>query len=202
MRCFLVRQTGFGLLLVAALCIPLQACAEGWTFDDARADWQEFALGFVASYAAHEAGHILVAKSKGYEVGHNGISIVYPHAQFTHADQLQIASAGFQTQWLLDEAAFHDLQEPRRKPGNFGAGMICSQLGTTLAYLTVLKNHPRGDIAGMSQATGLSHDRLALIMAVPGLLDGWRLFGNDVPAWVPKIAVVSKSVRFAWIWTY
>ncbi len=195
------KRFGCWVLLVA-LWIPLQVCAEGWTLNDARADWEDFALGFATSLAAHETGHFVVAKSKGYQVSHVGLSITYPHAHFTPADQLQIASAGFQTQWLLDEVAFHDLDEPKRKPSNFGAGMVCAQLGTTLAYLTFLKDHPRGDIAGMSEATGLSHDRLALIMAVPGLLDAWRLFGDDVPAWVPKVAVTSKGVNMAWIWTY
>ena len=190
------------VVLWAVLFAPMNARAEAWTLDDARSGFGDFALGFAASLAAHEAGHFVVAKSKGYEVGHDGLSIIYPHAQFTHPDQLQIASAGFQTQWLLDEVALQDRGASKRKPTNFGAGMVCAQLGTTLAYLTFLKNHPRGDIVGMSQATGLSNDRLALLLAVPGLLDAWRLFDTDVPQFVPQIAVMSKGVNMVWIWTY
>lgn len=190
-----------GLVFVAAL-IPVSACGEGWSFDDAQSGWDDFALGFASSLAAHEAGHIVVAKSKGSNVSYDGLSIVYPSAKFSRADHLQVASAGFQTQWMLDELVLHDRDEPRRKPGNFGAGVVCAQIGTTLAYLTVLKNHSRGDIAGMSQATGMSNDRLVLLVAIPGILDAWRLFGNDVPRSIPQLALIGKGTYLAWIWTY
>ena len=201
MRLVLDRLLGVLALLVSALVSP-GACGEGWSFGDVGSEWDDFALGLASGLAAHEAGHYLVAKSKGYKVGHDGLSIIYPGAKFTAADQTRIASAGFQTQWMLNELVLHDRDEPRRKPGNFGAGMLCAQIGTMLAYLTVLKDHPRGDIAGLSEATKLSNDRLALMLAIPGLLDAWRLFGNDVPRWVPQLSQVSKGIGMTWIWAY
>jgi hypothetical protein len=188
------------VLLVSLL--PMGTRAEGWSFDDVDSEWGQFALGFAGSLAAHEAGHYVVARSRGYEVSHDGLSIVYPNARFTPADQFRVASAGFQTQWVLNELVLHDRGEPRRKPGSFGAGMLCAQIGTTLAYLTVLKDHPQGDIAGLSAATRLSNDRLALLFAVPGLLDAWRLFGDDVPSWVPQLSLAAKGAGMTWIWTY
>jgi hypothetical protein len=80
--------------------------------------------------------------------------------------------------------------------------VVCSYLGVSLAYLTFLKNQDQGDVNGMSHATGLSRDRIALMMAVPAVLDAWRLFGDDVPVWVPTLSVMSKGIGATWIWTY
>ena len=85
-----------------------------------------FMLGLASGIGAHELGHYVVATSKGYRVGYDGLSIVYPSATFTDADHLQVASAGFQTQWLMAELALRDHNGNEVKPGNFGAGMVCA----------------------------------------------------------------------------
>ncbi len=182
----------------------MNAYGEGWSFDDTRPEWGRFALGFVSGIVAHEAGHYVVATSEGYKVGHDGLSIVYPGAVFTASDHLQVASAGFQTQWLLTELILRDRagKEMKEPPGNFGAGVVCAHLGITLAYMTVLKNHKLGDIAGMAQATGRTNNQIALALAIPGVLDTWRLFGNQVPEWVPYVSVLGKGIGLARIWTY
>jgi len=203
MKSFRARHCRFILMLASAL-LPLNSHGEGWSFDDARPEWERFALGFVSGVLAHEAGHYLVATSKGYKVSHDGFSIVYPGAVFTDPDHLQVASAGFQTQWLVSELVFRNSngREMKAPPGNFGAGVVCAHLAITFAYLTVLKDHKQGDIAGMAQATGRSNNQLALVMAIPGVLDAWRLFGNDVPEWVPQVSLLGKGVGIAKIWTY
>jgi hypothetical protein len=186
------------------MVLPLSASAQGWSFNEPGSQWENFALGFASGIAAHEAGHFVVAKSRGYRVSYDGLSITYPGAKLTPASQLQLASAGFQTQWVLSEFALRDKngREHTKPPGDFGAGVVCSYLGVSLAYLTILKNQDQGDVYGMSNATGLSHDRIALMMAVPAVLDAWRLFGDDVPAWVPTLSVMSKGIGATWIWTY
>jgi hypothetical protein len=93
-------------------------------------------------------------------------------------------------------------REHRKPPSDFGAGVVCSYLGVSLAYLTFLKNQQTGDVYGMSNATGYSRGRIGLMLAIPAVLDTWRLFGDDVPAWVPTLSVMSKGVGAAWIWTY
>ena len=190
--------------LLASALLSMNAYAEGWSFDDARPEWGRFALGLASGIVAHEAGHYVVATSKGYKVGHDGFSIVYPGATFNDSDQLQVASAGFQTQWLLAELVFRDRngKEIKEPPGNFGAGVVCAHLGITLAYLTVLKDHKLGDIAGMAKATGRTNNQIALALAIPGALDAWRLFGNQVPEWVPHVSVLGKGIGIARIWTY
>ncbi len=191
------------MLLVIAV-LPPCASGQGWSFDEAGSGWERFASGFVSGIAAHEAGHIIVATTKGYQVSHDGLSITYPGAKFTHAGQLQLASAGVQTQWLLSESVLRENngREHIKPPSDFGAGVVCSYLGVSFAYLTFLENQKQGDVYGMSYATGLSHDRIALMMAVPAVLDAWRLFGNDVPEWVPTLSFMSKGIGAAWIWTY
>lgn len=182
--------------------LPTGAQGEGWSLREA--DWMDMSLGVVSGIVAHEAGHFVVAKSKGYRVSHDGLSITYPGTNFTRSGQLQLASAGFQTQWILSELVLRDKngRENIRPPTDFGAGVVISYIGVSAAYLTFLKNQLTGDIYGMSHASGLSHDRLALMMAVPAALDAWRLFGDDVPEWVPTVSVMSKGVGAAWIWTY
>lgn len=191
------------LLLLASLLATNVHC-EGWTFDDARSEWGKFALGFASGITGHELGHYVVATTKGYKVGHDGLSIVYPDAMFTASDHLQISSAGFQAQWLLAEFVFRDKsgKEIKSKPGSFGAGMVCAHLAITSAYLVYLKDHKQGDVVGMSQATGYSNDRIALALAIPAALDAWRLFGNQVPEWVPQLSLLGKGLGMAWIWTY
>lgn len=182
----------------------MNAFGEGWSFDDTRPEWGRFALGFVSGIVAHETGHYMVATSKGYKVSHDGLSVVYPGAVFTAPDHLQVASAGFQTQWLLTELILRDRagKEMKEPPGNFGAGVVCAHIGITLAYMTVLKDHKLGDIAGMAQATGRTNNQIALALAIPGVLDTWRLFGNQVPEWVPYVSVLGKGIGIARIWTY
>lgn len=196
------------LLAFLALCLfammPFSVFGQGWSFGEGGSGWERFALGFVSGIAAHEATHIVVAKSKGYRVSHEGLSITYPGTNFTRAGQLQLASAGFQTQWVLSEFVLRDEHghEHINPPSDFGAGVVCSYIGVSAAYLTFLKNQYNGDVYGMSRATGYSHDRIALMMAIPAVLDAWRLFGNDVPEWVPTLSVMSKGIGAAWIWTY
>lgn len=190
------------LFLIAML--PACVRAQSWAFDESASGLENFALGFASGLAAHEMGHVLIATTKGYSVSHDGFSLTYPGAKFTPAGQLQLASAGFQTQWALSELVLRDQNghENRKRPSDFGAGVVCSYLGVSFAYLTFLKNQSQGDVAGMSYATGLSHDRLSLMLAIPAVLDTWRLFGDDVPEWVPVLSVMSKGVAAAWIWTY
>jgi hypothetical protein len=199
----MIRYFQFVVLLLPILP-PTNAYCEGWSIDKARPEWGRFTLGFTSGIAAHELGHYVVATSKGYKVSHDGLSIVYPGAAFTDAEKLQVSSAGFQTQWLLTELVLRDRhgKEKKEPPGNFGAGVVCAHLGITLGYLVYLKDHKQGDVVGMAEATGRSNNQIALALAVPGALDAWRLFGTDVPKWVPQLSSMSKGAGVMWVWTY
>ena len=188
--------------LFALFVLSASVKAQGWSLADA--DWGQVTLGIVSGIVAHEAGHVVVAKSKGYPVSHDGLSITYPGVNFTRSGQLQLASAGYQTQWVLSELALRDehWHERTSPPGDFGAGVVLSSVAVSLAYLTILENQYNGDIYGISRASGMSHDRAALTMAIPAMLDAWRLFGEDVPEWVPQLAVLSKGTAMLWIWSY
>lgn len=183
----------------------ISAHCEGWSFNEARSDPGQFSLGFVGGIVAHELGHYAVATSKGYKASHDGLSIVYPGANFTSlADHLQVSSAGFQAQWLMTELALRDnnFREREGALGNISAGIVMAHLSITAAYLVYLKDHQQGDIVGMTDATGLSNNQIALALAIPGALDAWRLFGNDVPKWVPGLSLMGKGIGMAWIWAY
>jgi hypothetical protein len=199
-----MRKDMCRFILAGLLLLPACAWSEGWTLDNSVSGWERFALGVASGIVAHEAGHLVVATTKGYRPSHDGLSITYPGTHFTRSGQLQLASAGFQTQWVLSEFVLRDEhgREHVKAPGDFGAGVVSSYIGVSVAYLTFLKNQFNGDVYGMSRASGMSHDRIALMMAVPAVLDAWRLFGDDVPQWVPTLSVMSKGVGAAWIWSY
>jgi len=190
--------------LLLTVLLNTNAYCDGWSIDNAQSDLGRFSLGFASGIVVHELGHYVVATSKGYKVGRDGLSIVYPGATFTASDQLQVASAGFQMQWLLSEWVLRDSngKTPEYRLDNFGAGMVCSHIAITLAYLVYLKDHKQGDVAGMAKATRYSNDRIALALTVPGALDTWRLFGNKVPEWVPQLSLIGKGLGMTWIWTY
>ncbi len=190
------------LLTLLILISPNPASA--WSLNQSRDNTGVFLLGLAGGYLAHEAGHILIAKSKGYRVELDGPTLTYPGAQLSDAERLQISSAGFQAQWLATEAAFFYRNKKRMTAAgdNFSAGVICSQLLISAAYLTVLNDHPDGDLHGISEATDLTTIQLAALIAIPAVLDAWRLFGRDVPKWVPLLSVSSKGAGLAAVWTF
>jgi len=182
------------------LLIPPTVIAES-----SSENWGAFVAGGFSTLAIHEIGHMAVARYHDTNFEFDGITIVYPDADLTESEQLRIASAGFQFQWIASEIAFGVLSRdkqltPRSK--SFTRGIIAGQIAITLAYMTFLKNHPDGDIQGMSDASGLSNDQLALLVAIPAALDSWRLFAKNVPGWVPKLSIAYKGVGIAAIWTF
>ena len=192
----------FILLFLTFLFTPLTANA--WSLSQAGDKTTAFLLGFASGYLAHEAGHVVVAATKGYNVSLDGPTIIYPNANMSESDSLQISTAGFQAQWLASEAAFlyRSKKEMTSSSDNFTAGVISSHLVITTAYLTFLRNHSQGDLSGASEATGISTGQLAGMIAIPALLDTWRLFGDDVPKWVPALSVGAKGTGLIAIWTY
>ncbi len=205
----IVKLPGIGWVLLrmvsALVCLlPTLSAADNWSFDELHRDKKSVLFGFLGGLFAHELGHISVATIRGVDFEFDGLSIVYPEANLSDKNRLLVASAGFQVQWLASEIAFHYLEKSKADLAamNTAAGVILSHLGVTAAYLTFLKNHSQGDIEGMSEATGISNDHLALAVAVPALLDGWRLLGTTTPNWVPQLSVLTKGIGVAWAWTY
>lgn len=194
----------FFLFPVLALLPSLPVAAAPWDHQRVKSHKSSFLLGFLSGYMIHELGHVAVAKSKGYSVELDGPSLVYPDLEKGTSDHLEVATAGFQAQWLASELAlrYRETRSLSKRGDQFNAGLVVSHLAISAAYLTALKNHELGDTAGTSQASGLSRDELALLAAIPALLDAWRLFGNDPPKWVPAVSAGSKGVGLVAIWTY
>lgn len=190
------------LLMLTFLLTPVTV--EAWSLRQIGDKTGAYLLGFASGYLTHEAGHVIVAKSKGHDVALDGVSIIYPDAEMPDSDRLQVASAGFQAQWLVTEGAFWYRSKKTLSPtsDNFTAGLISSHLVITAAYMTVLRDHKEGDTYAMAEATNLSTGQIAALLAIPAALDTWRLFGTDVPKWVPALSVGFKGAGFIAIWTY
>ena len=147
----------------------------------------------------HEIGHFAVAESMNVKAEFDGVTVVYPDSNLTPRQQLRVASAGFQSQWVLSELAFHYLDKPNVEHRGVATGAVLAHIAITTAYLTFLKNHRDGDVAGISAALGKSRSNVALTLALPALLDTWRLFGEP-PDWIPHLSRTSKGLAMVWIW--
>ncbi|PLY02126.1 MAG: hypothetical protein C0623_04160 [Desulfuromonas sp.] len=191
------------IILLFLLCTST-ARAEPWQFIKTKESPGAFLSGFLSGYAAHELAHIIVARAKGFDAEFDGVTLVYPEARMSDPEHLQVASSGFQMQWLVAETAlrYRHKSELSEFGDSYNAGLIASHLAITAAYLTVLRDHEDGDLKGASEATGISTRRLAALVAIPALLDAWRLLGDDVPAWAPALSLGSKAAGITWIWTY
>lgn len=186
------------LVTILLLCTQKPLLATEWNPDAIPKNLPSFLLGFAGGIAIHEMGHMAVASAEGDRVGYDGLSLVYSPQFASRSDWLRVSTAGFQAQWLATEAAFYY----REKAPDLAIGVISSHIAITAAYLTFLKNNPQGDTVGASRASGLSTNQLILAAAVPALLDGWRLFGTDIPAWVAPLSIGFKGGCMTAIWAY
>jgi hypothetical protein len=194
-----LRQLVITLLLSL---LPSAILAQAWDAKEVNAHRGQFLLGVISGVSIHEAGHFAVAYAQGISPKWHNLSIVYPVA-LTDREHLRVASAGFQAQWVMSEMVLRRYERADDKAmGAFETGMVVSHLATTAAYLTILKDHPEGDLTGVSAATGISTDELALLVAIPAALDAWRLFGKDIPAWVPTLSAGYKGLGMAAVWTF
>ena len=141
-------RTVLFLLILNLLAEP--ALAEPWQLKRATEKPGAFLAGFLSGYAAHELGHILVAESMGFDADFDGVTLVYPEAQMSDAEHLQVASAGFQAQWLVAETALRYRQKLQMSEfgDSYNAGLVFSHLAISAAYLTILKDHKDGDVSG------------------------------------------------------
>jgi hypothetical protein len=179
------------------------ATAQAWDAQATRRQPGPFLAGMAAGVLAHEAGHALVATVKGYDIGVQGASIVYPDARMTPSDHLQVASAGIQTQWLLSEYLLRQHEaHPEQPLSPFKAGVVMSHVTISAAYLLVLKDYDTSDLYGIAQETGLTTTELAALIAVPAALDYWRLTGKSVPRWVPMVSAGYKGAGVVAAWTF
>jgi hypothetical protein len=202
------RKKGIILKLIATLLLLISLLptppAIAWSLRQTGDQTSAFLLGLTSGILIHEAGHIIVATSKGYNVDLDGPSLIYPDARMSVTDQRQVSSAGFMAQWLTTETAFAYRNQKQLSPtaDNYTAGLICSHLLISAAYLTLLTNHKNGDIYNTAKTSGLSSRQLAALAAIPAILDGWRLFGDNVPKWVPALSIGTKGIGLAATWTY
>lgn len=192
-----LRLTGLWVVLLL-LCLRGVGFAEEDHVSPMPDRWGSFLAGALSGYLLHELGHVTVAAGHGYSIHHDGPSITYAPAFRSKSDQLRISTAGFQSQWLYSEGAFHF----REKAPDFTGGMIVAHLGITAAYLFGLKNHPESDVTSAAHATGLSRTSIMMLALPPAILDGWRFFGSDVPSWVAPLSIGYKAGMVTAIWVY
>jgi len=181
---------------------PFLACAQPLTHP---IQWQNssFWTGFMGGLALHEAGHFATAASFGQHAQFNRGSVVYPQSSFSSKQALLVSTAGFQTQWLYSEWSFYELDKADTMwlDEQHYVGLITAHIATSLAYLAGLKDAPTSDIYTAAQVAGRSRNQLAVMAAVPALLDAYRLWG-DAPDWVDHLSMGLKVSEVGLIWTF
>lgn len=180
------------------------ASAEKVTFSDLKTNWAATLGGAVTTIAVHELGHFLVAEVEGAHAYFDGVTVKYKNTDDTDSQNLRLSSAGFQSQWLVSEYAFMNLDQSEldKRARAYNAGLVLGHLGITAAYLTFLKNNDDGDARGIAEVTTLSTDKVIALLAIPALLDSWRLFGKHSPRWTSWTSKGFKTIGLSAIWTF
>lgn len=192
----------FLVLFFVLTSLPSHTKAQLWSLKDTKNNWLSFSLGTIAGIAVHELGHITVAELTGHDVEYEGATIVYPDIEPEGKDRLRLASAGFQAQWILSESLLRIHEQKEEPMGGFSAGAVASHIFISAAYLTFLYDHEDGDLVGISEATGWSKEAVAAWLALPAMMDTWRLMGSSVPKWVPMVSIMSKGIGIAVVWSF
>lgn len=172
--------------------------------DTIKDNWGFTLGGAATTIATHELGHFLVAELEDVDAFFDGATVKYRNTNDTARQNLRLSSAGYQMQWLTAEYAFTRLDQlslsARSRAWN--AGLILGHIGITAAYLTFLKNHQDGDSLGTSNAANMSTDQLVALLAIPAVLDSWRLFGEHSPRWASWTSKGFKAAGISAIWTF
>ncbi len=124
-----------------------------------------FALGFISSILAHEAGHVIASyavgghPSFGFDKGrptvYSGLDAdLEPHKQFI------FSSAGLTVQTLMDELI---LDIPHDRGGAFERGLLAGGIATTAFYITIGRNASVSDVTFMARTSSLSKTQVSLI---------------------------------------
>ncbi len=160
--------------------------------------------GVATSIAVHELGHFVVAEIEGVDAHFDEVTVRYNGLDGTERQRLLLSSAGFQAQWLLSEYAFYKLDQPDicRQKKALNMGFVLGQVAISAAYLSVLRDHEDGDVEGVVDASGLSSGEMLTILAVPALLDSWRLFDDNAPKWASWVSKGVKAVGISAVWTF
>ena len=182
-------------------CFTSNVHSQNWDYRS-EAAWRSVAGGVLTGIALHELGHIGLAEALDREVDYDSVTIFYPDPDLTNKDRARLASAGFQTQWLVSEGLLQRAERQRQPLSSFNAGIVLSHLLISAAYLSVLYDHEDGDVNGIHEATGWSRAKVAAALSIPAILDTWRLTGTDVPKWVPRVSLFSKGIGITAIWTF
>ena len=78
-----------------------------------------------------------------------------------------MASAGFQSQWILSELALDYLEtKSNEKYRKLAEGVVIAHIAITALYLTALKNEETGDVVAMADALQVSRDTVAIALFV------------------------------------
>ena len=162
-------------------------------------NWTGFLGGALTTLVVHESSHYLVAKSYGFDVGVDGVSLVYPDWDPTSRQEMRVATAGFQGQWIVSELAFSRLEKQTNDA--YYRGMVTGHIVISFAYVA-LKEDDTSDIYSMSSVSGLSRNELLALLLVPASIDATRLWMDEPPKWLKNVSIASKGLGIAAIWKF
>ncbi len=199
-----MRPVRFILFVILLLASIKTSSADSGNYDIIKNNIGFTLSGMVASVFVHELGHFLVAEAEGVDAYFDGMTIRYKGTDGSDKQRLHLSSAGYQAQWALSEYAFHKLDQPNltKQKTALNIGFILGHVAISAAYLTVLRDHEDGDVEGVANASSLSSEQMVSLLAIPALLDTWRLFGDNSPRWSGWVSKGIKGVGISAVWLY
>lgn len=200
------KHPSIRLLQALALLLSLLNSANAGQFvaNQIKENWGITLAGAATTIAIHELGHFMVAGLEDVDASFDGVTVTYRNTENTDRQNLRLSSAGYQFQWLASEYAFSQLDRPQlsARARAWNSGMVLGHIGITIAYLSFLKDHEDGDAVGSSIAAGMSTDQLVGLLAIPAVLDSWRLFGKHSPHWASWASRGFKTIGISAVWTF
>lgn len=192
------------LLLLLYVLTSNSAVAGPISFDNIKSNWGSVLGGAVTTVAIHELGHFTVAEIEDANAYFDGATVRYRDSDGSDRQNLRLSSAGFQMQWLVSEYAFGRLKQTDLSDQSraWNAGLVLGHIGISLTYLTILRNNKDGDAAGIADAHDTSTGKVVALLALPAILDSWRLFGEASPKWTSWASRGTKLIGIAAVWEF
>jgi hypothetical protein len=186
------------IILVFALVLLVPASALAWD----SGDLAEFAGGWVAGLAAHEAGHYAVGAQSGADVEFTGMDNGSP-SLWIEGDRGAVrntAAGGFMVQIASTEVILE-----REEKGSFLLGWLGYNIVNAVSYTLrdQLSPNGHGDLATMGEH-GASSDMAGVVLVTHAAWSAYRLAGGPdggAEPWVVADPIhKTYALGFRWRW--
>ena len=166
-------------------------------------DYAWFALGAASAFAGHEMGHMMMDAFQGKSVSFVRVNLgpipffaIQPCCNLTHAQEYQIASAGFVVGDVSSELILQIAPRIRSRRHAFLKGALMFDILLAVGYaITAFAGigPPQSDTNTMARGAQVPTWEIGALLMVPATVDMYRYF---VPRsiWAPWTSISAKAL--------